>query len=308
MSAPILVLGPPDDAQVLAVERAAAARKVPLRALRLSTTHPGRWRWTPDRIETSDGDRLDDVRGIYVRSMPTPTPEHRTEHVAEDDEAAWLDQAERRRRRLGFFKSVQLALDERGVPILNSLWGYRHHRSKPGADAALAAAGIPVPRGVATSDPATVDALLDEVGEVVYKPVAGGGRCRVLDPSVLRSARSRLDVAPVYFQELVPGRNLRIYAVDDRIVAAFDIKADDVDFRGAETSIEVIELDDDVARLAIEAAKVLGLRFSGSDIKATPDGRHVVLDVNPSPMFAGIDHRVDGAIAGSIVDTLLARR
>ncbi len=194
------------------------------------------------------------------------------------------------------------------MPILNSLWGYRHHRSKPGADAALAAAGLPVPRGVATSDPATVDALLDEVGEVVYKPVAGGGRCRVLDPSMLRTGRSRLEVAPVYFQELVPGRNLRVYAIDDRVVAAFDIEADDVDFRGAETAIEVIELDDEVEALTIEAARVLGLRFSGSDIKETPDGRHVVLDVNPSPMFAGIDRRVGGAIAGSIVDTLAARR
>ena len=240
--------------------------------------------------------------------MPTPPPEHHSEHVAPDDEATWLERAERRRRQLGFFKSVQLALDERGVPILNSLWGYRHHRSKPGADAALAAAGLPVPRGVATSDPTSVEDLLDEVGDVVYKPVAGGGRCRVLDPAMLRSARSRLDAAPVYFQELVPGRNLRIYAIDDRIVAAFDIEADDVDFRGAETSIEVIELDDEVAALAIRAAEVLGLRFSGSDIKETPDGRHVVLDVNPSPMFAGIDPRVDGAIAGSIVDTLVAGR
>lgn len=308
MTGPILVLGPPDDAQVLAVERAAAARGVPIEVLRLSTTRTDRWRWGTDRIETSDGDRLDHVRGIYVRSMPTPAPDHPTEHVHPDDEAAWLRRAERRRRQLGFFKSVQVALDERGVPILNSLWAYRHHRSKPGADAALAAAGLPVPRGVATSDPATVEELIDEVGEVVYKPVAGGGRCRVLDPVSLRTARSRLEMAPVYFQELVPGRNLRIYSIDDRIVAAFDIEADDVDFRGAETAIEVIELDDEVAAMAIEAARVLGLRFSGSDIKETPAGRHVVLDVNPSPMFAGIDHRVDGAIAGSIVDTLAVRR
>lgn len=308
MSGPILVLGPPDDAQVLAVERAAAERGVPLQVVRLSTTRADRWRWTADRIETSGGDRLDEVRGIYVRSMPTPAPDHPTEHVHPGDEATWLDRAERRRRQLGFFKSAQLALDERGVPILNSLWGYRHHRSKPGADAALAAAGLPVPRGMATSDPATVEALLEEVGEVVYKPVAGGGRCRVLDPSILRSARPRLQVAPVYFQELVPGRNLRIYAIDERIVAAFDIEANDVDFRGAETVIRAIELDDEVAALAIEAAKVLGLRFSGSDIKATPDGRHVVLDVNPSPMFAGIDHSVGGAIAGAIVDALAAGR
>ncbi|MEO1062099.1 MAG: hypothetical protein AAFZ07_11820 [Actinomycetota bacterium] len=308
MTEPILVLGPPDDAQVLAVERAAAARGVPAEVLRLSTTRTDRWTWTTDRIETSEGDRLDRVRGIYVRSMPTPAPDHRTEHVHPSDEAAWLERAERRRRQLGFFKSAQLALDERGVPILNSLWGYRHHRSKPGADAELAAAGLPVPRGVATSDPASVEDLLDEVGDVVYKPVAGGGRCRVLDPSMLRTARARLEVAPVYFQELVPGRNLRIYAIDDRVVAAFDIEADDVDFRGAETAITVIEVDDEVAGLAVEAAKVLGLRFSGSDIKRTPDGRLVVLDVNPSPMFAGIDHRVGGAIAGSIVDTLAVAR
>lgn len=304
MTPPVVVLGPPDDQQVVALGAAAARVGVPLRVAHLSATVPSRWRWSSS-IVTSDGLVLDDAGGVFVRSMPTPTPRHTSEIVQPDDREGWLGSAERGRRVLGFHKSVQLALHERGVPVINEVWAYRYHRSKPSADAALAAAGIPVPRGIATDDGDEIREFLTTVDEAVHKPVAGGGRCRRLTTADLEGhGPARLAPAPVYVQELIPGRNLRIYTLDDDIVAAFDIEADDVDFRGAETAVHAIELDDTIAETALRCARILGLRFTGADIKAVPDGSHVVLDVNPSPMFAGLDRHIDGRIAGALVERL----
>ncbi|MEM9033260.1 MAG: hypothetical protein AAGD18_01610 [Actinomycetota bacterium] len=304
MTTPITVLGPPDDHQVRALRAAAARADVELRAVHLTATDPQRWRWGAD-IVTSEGDVLTDTSGVFVRSMPTPTPHHDTDLIAPNRRAEWLRQAERRRAVLGFHKSAQLTLSERGTPVINELWGYRHHRSKPGADAELAAGGVPVPRGIATDDVGELRSFVDSVAAAVVKPVAGGGRCRVLEPAMLEGALARrLDQAPVYAQELVPGRNLRIYTLDDDVLATFDIEADDIDFRGAETSITEIDLPGDIADTALRCARLLGLRFTGSDIKWLPDGSHVVLDVNPSPMFAGLDRRIDGRIAAALVERL----
>lgn len=302
MSGPIVIIGPHDDRQVRAVTDAAQRAGVACEVAHFRSDAVREWRWTADAIATPDALALTDASGIYVRSVPIALPRHRHERVAPDEEAAWSAEAARRQRIHGFFKSVQLAVEERSVPMLNPVWGYQYHRSKPGAELALAAAGVPVPRGVATSDVAEVRALIERVGPVAYKPVAGGGRCRILDPGLLDGPESdRLLAAPCYFQEVVPGRNLRIYTLEDRLLAAFDIASDDIDFRGRETSVDVVDVAPEVLATATRAAKTLGLPFAGSDIKLCPDGRHVVLDVNPSPMFAGLDPRVDHAIADGMV-------
>lgn len=304
MTGPVVVLGPPDDRQVLALAEAADRAGVPLRVAHLSATDPSRWSWTTS-IVTSDGIALDDARGVFVRSMPTPVPRHDDDIVRSQDRPAWLERADLRRRVLGFHKSAQLALHERDIPVINELWAYRYHRSKPSADAALAAEGIRVPRGVATDDVDEIREFLARVDEAVHKPVAGGGRCRRLRAADLDGdGARRLANAPVYVQELVPGRNLRTYTLDDEVVATFDIEADDLDFRGAETAITEVDPGDTIAETALRSARLLGLRFAGSDIKLLPDGSHVVLDVNPSPMFAALDRRIDSRIAGALVERL----
>ncbi len=307
MTAPLVIIGRPDDAQVEALIAAAERRSRPVRVLRFSDHRSSDWVWDSDGLSV-DGFRLDEASGIFVRSIPILLPQHHDERVAAADQDEWLERAEKRQRLHGFYKSVQLALADRGVPVVNPLWGFAYHRSKPAADLALAHRGIPVPRGVATSDPAAIRALMDEVGAVVYKPVAGGGRCRVLDPDTLERDHHLLRRTAVYAQELIPGRNLRVYTLDDRVIAAFDIESDDVDFRGEEKRISTVRLDPAIERTAIEAARVLELPFAGSDIKLTPEGEHIVLDVNPSPMFAGLDRRIDWAISDSLVEKLTEAR
>jgi len=272
----------------------------------MSTANAAAWTWSTDGIVTPDGLVLTSARGIYFRSVPLPLPSHATEWIQTSEEREWAGRAAASQRIHGFLKSVHLALAERDVKVINPLWGHAFHRSKPGTDLRLAAAGIPVPRGVATSDPDLVRDFMEEVGQVVYKPVAGGGRCRKLQAGRVDDHATALAAAPCYFQELIQGDNLRIYTLGDRVVTAFLIESDQVDYREREQAISVFTPPGDVCKTAVRAASELGLIFAGSDIKLLPDGSHVVLDVNPSPMFAALDERVAGKIADSLAIRLLS--
>jgi glutathione synthase/RimK-type ligase-like ATP-grasp enzyme len=300
----VAIVGPPDDPQVRAVGAALEQIGVEFDVVHMHLDDVSRWRWTPDDIMTPAGVRLSDAAGVYVRSMPVRVPGDGSEWVRPASEQRLLDDVGRNQRRHGFLKSVHLALSERGVDVVNPLWGYAYHRSKPAADLALAAAGLAVPRGIATSDAAMVAAFMDEVGPVVYKPVAGGGRCRVLDPDDLTRRASALNSAPSYFQELVAGSNLRVYTIGDEVVAVFDIESDQIDYRGFETGVSVVTPWPELCDVSIRAARALGLTFAGTDVKCRGRTDLTVLDVNPSPMFAALDARVDGTIASSIARRL----
>jgi glutathione synthase/RimK-type ligase-like ATP-grasp enzyme len=301
----VVIIGPPDDAQVCALAAAVRSHGGVARTYRMSTADAGEWEWASNRIVTPDGLCLTKARGIYLRSIPIQLPVHSEDWVRRTDESEWIRGAARFQRIHGFLKSVHLALSERGCEVINPLWGYAFHRSKPAADLTLASAGIRVPRGIATSSPAMVKEFMEQVGRVVYKPVAGGGRCRELDPARLADHKVALAAAPCYFQELIPGENLRIYTLGDVVLAAFIIESDDIDYRERETGVRLVTASPEAAATAIRAAGELGLTFAGSDIKLLPDGSHVVLDVNPSPMFAGLDALADGRIADRLALRLM---
>ncbi len=300
------VFGSPEDDQVAAVVAAAEVRGAEVTIVRLTPEELARFSWSLDSLETGDGIRLDSLRSIYVRSIPTPQPRHGTPVVGKAEESAWVDRVEAGRRMHSTARAVQVSLADRGVEMVNPLDCFWFHRSKPAADQRLAAAGLPVPLGIVTADVGEVRGFAREVGEVVYKPVAGGGACRALDADDLTGVRAAsLSRSPVLFQERIRGRDLRIYVIDGRVVGACVIHTEAVDYRGHETGLDRIEPSDEVASLAARAASVLGMVFAGIDIKEAEDGRLTVLDVNPSPMFASISEatgiRVPDALAAHLI-------
>lgn len=284
------VFGADDDPQVEAVKRAVISLDEEVVTLRLDGAEMRSWDWSVDAIQRADGFRLDDLRSVYVRSIPTPIPQHHSPVVPLSEEADWLAAAELGRAMLGAARAAQRSLADRGVEMVNPVEAFWFHRSKPGADQRLAHHGIPVPRSLVTTEVRSVEAFVDEVGEVVYKPVAGGGACRLLDEFALDGAAQALSMAPVLFQERIVGRDLRVYVVGGRVVGSCVIHTDAIDYRGNEAGIEAIETWPELEELAVRAADALGMTFTGIDIKEGPDGRLTVLDVNPSPMFVGISH------------------
>lgn len=301
------IIGRPDDEQVLAVRAALGRSAAEPVVLSLDRTEIASWEWTTDSITRPDGTDLAQFDAIYVRSVTVDVPRHTASVVAPVDEEGWLDRAGRSLRWLETARSAQQALEDHGVRMVNPVESFWFHRSKPGADQRLAEAGIPVPRGLVTSDPSEVRTFAREVGEVVYKPVAGGGACRALEPeSMTDDGLAGLRVSPALFQERIRGRDLRIYVAGGTVIGACIIETDGVDYRGNETGLREITPDDEVVDLAVRSATALGMAFSGIDIKDGVDGARTVLDVNPSPMFAGIDRAIDLGVADGLAVHLLA--
>ena len=192
-----------------------------------------------------------------------------------------------------------------GLPIYNPLSASDAVR-KPYQMAELARAGLPVPETLWTNDPAAVRRFADG-RRIAYKPVAGGAATRELEASDLDDAKlARLANAPVTFQELLAGREVRVFVLDGRVVAAFQIHSQALDYRQNEEKVESVTLDPAVARICLTAASITGLRFTGMDIKETADGTPKILELNPSPMFLGFDHMGGTNVQGALVAALAA--
>jgi glutathione synthase/RimK-type ligase-like ATP-grasp enzyme len=199
------------------------------------------------------------------------------------------------------------AVQATGAVLVNPPERMAQHFRKLEQLDALRAAGVPVPATLATNDPRDVVEFAGEVGAVVYKPLAGGGKCRRLTPDDLTSGRlDRLAAAPVLFQPEVPGRNIRVYVVGGTVVASYEIVSDELDYRGAETAVRHEPLADAEAAACVRAAAACGMPFTGIDLRRRPDGRFAMLECNPSPMFSGIQRRTGGEpVSDALAELLL---
>ncbi|MCO5172308.1 MAG: hypothetical protein M9894_38915 [Planctomycetes bacterium] len=261
-------------------------------------------------------DDLADLRAVWVRSvfysMPFyelrpdlgADPSRPGQPVLFDD---WHRDWAGERERQSFLASFVRGLALRGVKVMNPVEAFDLHYLKLHQLALLRRAGIPVPRTCATNDPARVLAFLDQVGKVVYKPIAGGAACRPLDDRDLLADRlDRLRSAPAIFQEEVPGVDVRVYVMGERIVSSAVIHTDGIDYRGRETGFERVELPADVADLVLRATRLCGLAYTGADLRRRPDGGWVLLECNPSPMFLGFAEATGDPIDEALADLLLA--
>ncbi|NTX05617.1 RimK family alpha-L-glutamate ligase [Myxococcus sp. CA040A] len=199
--------------------------------------------------------------------------------------------------------------EQLGVPLYNppSADWLLH---KPVQLSALKAAGLPVPRTLWTNDAEAVRRFAAS-GRVAYKPVMGGAATRELLPEDLTDERlAALAAAPVTFQELLPGEDLRVYVLDGEIIASLRIVTSALDFRQNEERIEQMVLPDEVARQCVKACEVLGLRWTGLDLKRGLDGELKFLELNGSPMFLGFDAAAGTDVAGHFARALVrhARR
>jgi hypothetical protein len=285
------IIGRADDPQVVAVRDGMRRRGDEPHVLDLSR-FPGEHALSVrDGVATSGDVDLAAVRSWYVRSLPLPLP-FRVSAGPDRSEVAFAVGRERRSFLAGFVAALQAG----GARLVNRPEVMAQHFRKLEQLDALRVAGIPVPATLATNDPRAVRAFAAETGgALVYKPLAGGGRCRRITEADLGDDRLRLLAStPVLFQAEVPGRNLRGYVVDGAVVAGYEIVSAELDYRGAETAVLPVGLPEAEAAACRRAAEVCGMVFTGIDLRRRPDGSFAVLECNPSPMFAGIE-RLTGA-------------
>jgi len=103
------------------------------------------------------------------------------------------------------------------------------------------------------------------------------------------------------------GRDYRAFVVGDKVVAAMLRTAPEGEFRsnihrGGEG--QLVKLPRSFATAAIKAAKVLGLRVAGVDMMESKTGP-MIIEVNSSPGFEGIERATGLNIAGTIMDEVI---
>lgn len=297
------IIGPATDPQVGCVAAALRRRGVEPVLLDLGRFPHGLRLSVRDGAAAGDGLEPGHVGAWYVRSLPLPLP-FRVRGA--DDHARRFELAAGRERR-SFLAGFLAAVAAAGAALVNPPDRMAQHFRKLEQLAALRAAGVPVPATLASNDPQAVREFARAVGAVVYKPLAGGARCRRLSPADLAADRLRLLArAPVLFQAEVPGANIRVYVVGGAVVAAYEIVSDALDYRGAETDVRAVPLATAEADACLRAAAACEMPFTGIDLRRRPDGGFAVLECNPSPMFAAIERRTGAApVSTALADVLI---
>jgi glutathione synthase/RimK-type ligase-like ATP-grasp enzyme len=144
---------------------------------------------------------------------------------------------------------------------------------------------------------------------VVYKSTSG------VRSIVRRLGENRFaqldDVAncPTQFQRYIPGDDLRVHVMGER-VHALRIQSGCDDYRyaardGGEVNASEIELDPALAHSLRTMVREMGLWLAGVDLRRTPEGEIYCLEINPSPGFTYYEQLASVKLATHIATLLL---
>jgi RimK family alpha-L-glutamate ligase len=203
-------------------------------------------------------------------------------------------------------------LEGLGVAVMNPARAIERTVDKFYTSALLAAAGLPTPRTLVSERMDDALAAFQELRDVIVKPLFGsGGRgmVRVSDEEIAHRVFRALDLerAVYYVQETLPhpGRDLRVFVVGERVVAAAWRCAEDWRTnvaRGAR--VEAASLTPAWRELGIRSARAVAAEYAGVDLLPLPDGRVFVLEVNSIPGWQGLQSVAGVDVAAAVVEHL----
>lgn len=211
-------------------------------------------------------------------------------------------------------------LDSMGVPVINGAPAIARSRDKVRCLQLLAAGGIDVPRTVMAHGGANLKRLVDEVRGLpcIIKLLRGTQGVGVMIANTLAEAETIVRTfwelgQDVCLQEFVAesrGKDIRVLVVGDVAIGAMRRTAKAGEFRsnihrGGEG--KPVRLDKQMAKLAVDAAKLIGLELCGVDMLESKHGPQV-MELNSSPGFEGLERATKQDIAGAIVQHALAKR
>lgn len=200
-----------------------------------------------------------------------------------------------------------------GVPTTTQPGAVLRARDKFATIQALAAAGIKVPATSAARTPNNIEDVLKlaEGAPVVLKLIEGTQGKGVILAETKKAAESLISAfhqldADFLLQQFVKeakNEDIRAFVVDGQVVASMLRRAEPGEFRAnlhqGGTS-ERIELTPEEERVAVAAARCVGLDIAGVDMLRTESGP-LVIEVNVSPGLQGIESTSGVNVAESII-------
>lgn len=177
----------------------------------------------------------------------------------------------------------------------------------------LSKAGIGMPKTVFTNYSRDVEEVIEHVGgvPVIIKLLEGTQGLGVVLAETKNAAESVLEAfngleARVIVQEFIKeakGADIRALIVDGQVVGAMKRQGKDGEFRSnlhRGGSANVIKLNEQELKLAMNASKVLKLPVCGVDMLQSARGP-LLLEVNSTPGLEGIEEATGRNIAKSII-------
>jgi glutathione synthase/RimK-type ligase-like ATP-grasp enzyme len=262
------------------------------------------WRWEdshPRGYIGGHGWRLDleELSGVFVRYLGAegrmPPPD--------------VEPAQAPAMYFEYDSGLMALLEDLPCPVVNRLAGGMSNSSKAYQALLVRQCGLRTPRTLISCDPSDVRRFSDDcAGEVVYKSVSGvRSIVRRLRPEHLE----RLPLVrhgPVQFQQFVPGENVRVHTLGDRVFAT-RVHSDAVDYRYAErdghsVDMEPTEVPPAVGASCLRLARELDLLLAGIDLKQTPDGDYYCFEINPSPGFLYYEQQARQPISAALAELL----
>lgn len=188
-------------------------------------------------------------------------------------------------------------------------------RDKLRSQQILTKAGIDTPKTLVSRNTTDIDDLLEQIGlPVIIKLATSTHGNGVVLAETKKAAKSTLQAFYLYdedgtnimLQEYIKesaGIDIRAFVVGSRVVASMKRQSLDDDFRsnlhkgGEGTSIK---LTPEERRIAVKAARTMGLHIAGVDLMRSSRGP-LVLEVNASPGF-GIEKVTRRNVAAKIIE------
>jgi ribosomal protein S6--L-glutamate ligase len=176
--------------------------------------------------------------------------------------------------------------------------------------------GIKIPTTGFANSPMDTNDLIKMVGgaPLIVKLLEGTQGRGVVLAETKKAAESVINAfkalrANLLVQEFVKeadGKDLRCFVIDGKVVASIQRTAAPGEFRanihqGGTASI--VKITPEERKLAITAAKVLGLNIAGVDIIRSKNGP-LLLEVNSSPGLEGIETATGKDIAGMMIASI----
>ncbi len=218
-----------------------------------------------------------------------------------------------------FGLAVVRQFEQMDVYTPNTAAGIANSRDKLRSIQILSRHDIGIPKTTFVRDRKDVLAAIKRVGgaPVVIKLLEGTQGIGVIlapDNKVAEAVVETLQSTKqnVLIQQFIAeskGKDVRAFVVGDRVVAAMRRVAQGDEFRsnvhrGGRT--ELVELDEEYQRVAVQSAQIMGLKVAGVDMLESDRGP-LVMEVNSSPGLEGIEGATGLDIAGAIVDYIASQ-
>ena len=203
-----------------------------------------------------------------------------------------------------------------GVYALNDSSAISQSRDKLFSLQLLQKSGLDIPTTGFASSPNDTDDLIAMVGgaPLIVKLLEGTQGRGVVMAETRKAAESVINAikslrANLLVQEFIKeaqGKDLRCFVIDGKVVAAIERTAAPGEFRanihrGGTASI--VKLSSAERRLAVKAAKTMGLKVAGVDIIRSSRGP-LLLEVNSSPGLEGVESATNYDIAGEMIKSI----